>query len=246
MTDAELRAIFLSGDREAYQGALLVWHRERREIEIFGVALGVAKPYSWTSKSAPSPKPMTQPIRASAPPTRVSMERVSASWERLEEVARLCDDAERWIEGVATTPRASAHSWAVDPLGAQFALPLPLCLNHDRKRRVGWVTEAIKSPASLAFRARLVSGNASFPEADGVWDSIVDGKLRGVSIGGLSANAQLQGPGDRIDVEHFATKWSWSELTVCELGANPDAKIQRALLREPGREREWIFAGGAR
>jgi len=144
-------------------------------------------------------------------------------FERLASVESYCDPEDlRVIEGIASSPRANAHGYAVDPLGASWDLPLPLCLEHDTKKRIGWVVAAKAMPTRIEFTANLARPGL-YPDTEDVWSRIVRGDIAGVSAGHDGDIGSWKSY--RVDVDRVAHRWNWTELTVTASPANPDAKI---------------------
>jgi hypothetical protein len=164
----------------------------------------------------------------------------SVDWEKMRDAQWATRDGDkvRIIEGIATTVRANEHGYAVAPLGAKFTLPLSLVLGHETKRRIGWVVDAQVDPFNIRFTAELARFDV-YPEVETAWRAIVTGTLRGVSAGFPPG-----GIGDfrnyRADVDRVAHAWTWSELTVCKVGANPDAKILTVKTWDQGAAREYV------
>ena len=59
------------------------------------------------------------------------------------------------IEGVASTPQTDRVGDIVEPMGAKFAVPMPLLMNHDSKQVVGRVEFAKATANGIPFRAFL-------------------------------------------------------------------------------------------
>lgn len=74
---------------------------------------------------------------------------------------RSVSDEERVIEGIASTPTPDRMGDIVDPMGAKFAVPMPLLWQHDSRQPIGEVTFAKATPAGIPFRARLASDRKS-------------------------------------------------------------------------------------
>ena len=50
---------------------------------------------------------------------------------------------ERWeLTGIASTPATDLDDDIIDPLGAEFDIPLPLLWQHDSKKPIGHVIQA--------------------------------------------------------------------------------------------------------
>ena len=123
----------------------------------------------------------------------------------------------RWIEGYATTPTQDRVGDVVLPEGAQFNLPIPLLFAHKHEEPIGSVVEANVTRAGIRIRAKLTQGVS---RAEEVWKLILDGALTAVSIGFQALKSTpLASGGVRFD------SWSWHELSVVSVPANPDARI---------------------
>src|SRR5690606_34780907 len=123
----------------------------------------------------------------------------------------------RIIEGWASTPREDRVGDVVVPDGARYELPLPLLFAHKHDEPIGSVISATVTKAGIRIRAKLTKGVA---RAEEVWKLIQDGALTAVSVGfqALKSTPMPNG-GLRFD------EWSWHELSIVSVPANPDAKI---------------------
>jgi len=61
------------------------------------------------------------------------------------------------LTGMATTPTADRMNDVVEPMGAQFKLPLPLLWQHKSDQPIGQVTHAEVSKAGIAIVALAVA-----------------------------------------------------------------------------------------
>jgi hypothetical protein len=148
-------------------------------------------------------------------------------------------DVDTWllVQGIAATDRpvekplpkglskldgSTTATMRVEPLKARFDLPLPLLYDHDKDARIGLVTAADASPKELRFTARIAPvGTPGYDDAllTRIWADIRSGKLRAVSVmrqRGAPRGAHPDG-------------WTWSELSIVEHPANPDATITRVM-----------------
>ena len=65
------------------------------------------------------------------------------------------DDAERVIEGIATTPNPDRMGDIVEPKGAQYSLPIPLLWQHNSAQPVGEVFAARATDEGITVKARI-------------------------------------------------------------------------------------------
>lgn len=130
---------------------------------------------------------------------------------------------ERVIEGIASTPTPDRVGDIVEPMGAQFKLPMPLLLDHDSRQAVGHVTFAKPNKSGIPFKAKIES-----TEEPGEVKNLLDKawqlaklKLRSAVSIGFTINAYeiLKEGGWRI------TEWEWLELSLVTIPANVDATI---------------------
>lgn len=133
------------------------------------------------------------------------------------------DDESRVIEGIASTPTPDRYGDIVEPLGAQFATPMPLLWQHDSGKPVGLVEFAKPTKTGIPFRAKLaavVEAGALRDRIEEAWQSVKYGLVRAVSIGFNPLEyAWMDGGG-----MHFL-EWEWLELSLVTIPANADATI---------------------
>lgn len=129
------------------------------------------------------------------------------------------DKSEGIIRGIATTPTTDKMGDIVEPMGAQFTLPLPLHHEHDRKDVVGEVFEATPTPDGIEFAARIAK-DASDQIAE-VWKRVDAGLIKYVSVGMSfrSDDVEVLKQGLRFK------KWVWHELSLTTIPANQEAVI---------------------
>lgn len=129
------------------------------------------------------------------------------------------------IEGIASTPTTDRMGDIVDPMGAEFAVPLPLLWQHDSQQPIGSVELAKPTPKGIPFKARLVDpASVESPtlkdRLQEAADSIRTGLVRAVSIGFRDlAHEVMKDGGWRF------TSWEWLELSAVTIPANADAVI---------------------
>jgi HK97 family phage prohead protease len=133
------------------------------------------------------------------------------------------NDGERVIEGIASTPTPDRMGDIVEPMGAKFALPMPLLLYHDSSLPVGEVFFAKPTKTGIPFKARVASVDEAGTvkdRLDEAWQSVKAKLIRGVSIGFRALEYSfLDGGGIRF------SEWEWMELSLVAIPANADASI---------------------
>lgn len=133
------------------------------------------------------------------------------------------NEDERIIEGVASTPTPDRMGDIVEPMGAKFALPLPLLWQHDSGQPIGEVFFAKPTKDGIPFKAKLtqITDPGTLKDRlDEAWQSIKSGLVKAVSIGFRDlAHEVLRDGGWRF------TEWEWLELSAVTIPANPDATI---------------------
>ncbi|WP_066570603.1 phage major capsid protein [Snodgrassella sp. CFCC 13594] len=121
------------------------------------------------------------------------------------------------IVGIASTPKLDKSGDVVEPMGAEFELPIPLLHEHDQSQPIGMVEKATVTENGIEVTARIAKDASGRVKA--VWENIKNGIVGGLSVGFL--------PIEKSDMEtgrHF-TRWQWLELSVVGNPANPEAAI---------------------
>lgn len=135
------------------------------------------------------------------------------------------DEERRIIEGIASTPSPDRMEDVVEPLGAEFKLPIPFLWQHDSRSPIGHVTKAKPTKDGIPVTIQLAKTDEPGPvkdRLDGAWQDIKLGLVRGLSIGFQSKEStDLEGTrwGRRF------VKWEWLELSAVTIPANADASI---------------------
>ena len=139
------------------------------------------------------------------------------------------DEAQRIIEGIATTPNPDRMGDVVEPLGGTFALPLPFMWQHGRdpfvgQTPVGNLIAATPTKDGIPVRIQLERTNEPGrlkDILDFAWQAVQKRLVRGLSIGfDPKEYSFIEDTGGL----HF-TKWDWLELSGVTIPANADASI---------------------
>lgn len=129
----------------------------------------------------------------------------------------------RIIEGVASTGRADRGRDIVEPLGAEFQLPIPFMLDHDHLLAVGEVDAAEVTADAIRFRAhikKIAEPGQAKDLVDYAWSLLRAGLRKTVSIGFMPIDYEaLPSGGLRF------TAWEWLELSAVAVPMNADANI---------------------
>lgn len=130
---------------------------------------------------------------------------------------------ERIIEGIATTAQVDSYGDVVEPMGAEFELPMPLLWQHEHDKPVGHVEFAKPTKDGVPFKARIfsIAEDGKLKERlDEAWQSVKLGLVRAVSIGFRPIEwTTLKEGGYRFE------KWKWVELSLVTIPANTEATI---------------------
>lgn len=133
-------------------------------------------------------------------------------------------NGKRLFRGIATTPTADRVGDIVEPKGAEFQLPIPLCWMHNSMDPVGWVTAAKVTAAGIEIEGEVanLTEPASLKERlDTAW-AMLKGKLvRGLSIGFKPLESSRIGE----TYSYRYPKWLWLELSPVVIPANGDCTI---------------------
>ena len=134
------------------------------------------------------------------------------------------DEETRTIEGMATTPSTDLYDDIVEPLGAQFKLPLPLLWQHKAGEPIGHVIKAVPTDKGIRVSAQIARSDEPGKlkdRLDEAWQSIKTGLVRGLSIGFK--------PIEKAEIEgswgYRYIKWLWLELSAVTIPANIEASI---------------------
>lgn len=138
---------------------------------------------------------------------------------------RAVDDDQRIIEGVASTPATDRMEDIVEPLGAEYVLPLPFLWQHEsREAAIGQVVRAKPGKNGIPVTIRIDRDDEPGPlkdRLDYAWRSIKKGLVRGLSIGFRSL--------ETTDIEGTFglrfLRWEWLELSAVTIPANAEATI---------------------
>lgn len=138
------------------------------------------------------------------------------------------DSESQWtITGMASTPTPDRMEDIVDPMGAQFKLPLPLLWQHESDKPIGNVTLAKPTKKGIPFTAvipKVLEPGALQDRINEAVQSIKYKLVAAVSIGFRvldSAIEFLESGGLKF------SKWEWLELSVVTIPANAEAIISQ-------------------
>src|SRR5687768_1594271 len=101
---------------------------------------------------------------------------------------RAVDDAERIIEGIASTSAVDSYGTVLEPRGAKYTLPMPLLWQHDQSSPVGEVLAITVENDHIRVRARILKIDETGPVRDildRAWQNVKHGLVRGLSVGFL-------------------------------------------------------------
>lgn len=155
------------------------------------------------------------------------------------------DDDQRVITGIATTPAPDRMGDIVEPLGAEYELPIPFLWQHDSSQPIGHVTKAKVTKDGIEVECRLVKVDEPGKlkdRLDEAWQSLKAGLVRGLSIG--FKELEYSRIGDTWSYRFL--KWMWLELSAVTIPANQEANIatvkslDTAARAASGRERAGV------
>lgn len=153
------------------------------------------------------------------------LEKLATSVDRVHSVIQIkaVDDEKREFVGIASTPATDRMDDVVEPMGAQYKLPIALLWQHDHNLPVGTIITAKPTTAGIEVRGSIPkidtpAGLASRLEE--AWQSLKHQLVRGLSIGFRPLEYSFMDNGG----VHF-TKWEWFELSLVTIPANAEATI---------------------
>ncbi len=113
----------------------------------------------------------------------------------------------------------------MEPLGAEFELPMPFLWQHDQDRPIGEVFEATPTKSGIRIKARIAKidepGRLK-DRLDEAWQSLKTKLVRGLSIGWSPIEAAPNKSGGL-----HVLKWVWAELSAVTIPMNVEASILR-------------------
>jgi HK97 family phage prohead protease len=130
---------------------------------------------------------------------------------------------QREIEGIASASSPDTLGDIVEPLGAQYELPLPLLWGHDSRSPVGEVHDVVISKDMLRIKARIaeVSEPGVVKElVDRCWHNVKYRLVKGLSIGFRPIESVPTKTGFRY------SRWSLHEVSLVAIPAHSGAKIE--------------------
>lgn len=137
------------------------------------------------------------------------------------------DEEQRFIRGIATTPKPDRENDIIDPMGAKFTLPIPFLWQHDSKTPCGNVVEAQVTPKGIEVGIqfpKIEEVGLLKDEVDKCWQSIKYKLVRGLSVGFRPLGSEsVESIGGSYGL-HFK-EWDWYELSAVTIQANTDAII---------------------
>jgi HK97 family phage prohead protease len=147
-------------------------------------------------------------------------------------VLKAVDEAERVIEGIASSSAPDGAGDVVESRGAIFELPMPLLMQHDKREPVGQVTAAKVSDSQIHIRAEIAR-DSGLEYVERAWKQLKAGLVRGLSIGAqpLKAVPIVDAKGRMTGIRYQA--WRWLELSAVTLPMNIDATIDVVRAFDP-------------
>ena len=135
------------------------------------------------------------------------------------------DVEKRVITGIATSASTDSYGDVVEPMGAEYTLPIPLLWQHNSREPIGEVFAAKATKDGIVISARIAKTDTPGKlkdRLDEAWETIALKLVRGLSIGFRS----LEESYDKATGGFHFLKWQWLELSAVTIPANVDANIQ--------------------
>jgi HK97 family phage prohead protease len=150
------------------------------------------------------------------------MDRLGRAYSFIE--IKAVDEDKRILEGVATTPTPDRMQDIVNPLGAQFTLPIPFLWQHRHDEPIGHVIDADVKKTGIRFKAQIEQTGEPGrlkERLDEAWQSLKLKLVRATSIGFAPLKWSFLENGGGIEYE----EWDWLELSAVTIPAQPEAVI---------------------
>lgn len=140
------------------------------------------------------------------------------------------DEAQRIIEGIASTPTLDRGGDVMVPEGAEFSLPMPFLWQHGKDPTVGSVPIGHVVAAHVTAKGINVRIQHAKSETAGrlkdvldfTWDAIRQRLVKGLSIGW---NPLAPPEAIKASLNLRWTKWRWHELSAVTIPMNQEASI---------------------
>lgn len=130
-----------------------------------------------------------------------------------------------YIEGIASTPSVDRQGDIVEPMGAKFATPMPLIMQHDHSLPVGQVTFARPTEKGIPFKARLPIVKEPGVVKDRVDEAIHSLRYELISAVSIGFKALEDGV-ERMKSGGLRFKaWEWLELSLVTVPAQSQAVL---------------------
>lgn len=133
-------------------------------------------------------------------------------------------DDERIITGIASTPSTDRDDDILEPMGAKFALPIPLLWQHNHNQPIGEVISATVTDKGIEITAKIakIADDGKLKDRlDEAWQSIKSGLVKCLSVGFKIKEYNYLENSWGLHIK----EWEWYELSVVTVPANPDAMI---------------------
>ena len=133
-------------------------------------------------------------------------------------------DNERIITGIASTPSTDRDDDVLEPMGAKFALPMPLLWQHNHNQPIGEVIDAKITDKGIEITAKIAKideDGTLKSRIDEAWQSIKSGLVKCLSVGFKVKEYNYFENSWGLHIK----EWEWYELSVVTVPANPDAVI---------------------
>lgn len=141
-------------------------------------------------------------------------------------IKSVADDGEFFkFSGIASTPTVDRQGDIVEPMGAQFKLPMPLIWQHMSDKPVGQVTFAKPTKDGIPFEAQIPYIREAGVLKDRIDEAIQSIKYKlvaAVSIGFVPIADEIE---RMKDGGLRFLKWLWLELSLVTIPANAEATI---------------------
>lgn len=146
------------------------------------------------------------------------------AWSKFSSKAMTETDSHYILTGIATTPTPDRMADIVEPMGAEYELPIPLLWQHDSDQPIGQVTDATPGdkgiPVSFQIPKLSIPGTLK-DRLDEAVQSIQLNLVRGLSIGFAPVEySYMEDTGG-----YRFLKWLWLELSAVTIPANAEASI---------------------
>ena len=143
---------------------------------------------------------------------------------QVKEIVERADDY--LVKGMASTPTTDRMEDVVEPLGAEYTLPIPVLWQHRSAEAIGRVVSAKRMKTGIPVEISIPKVAEAGRLKERIEEALHSIKYRLVTGLSIGFRALKDGVESIKDGGFRFTKWEWLELSLVTIPANAEATIQ--------------------